>query len=333
MSNGFHGLAPFGLLEFAGDQTPAEEAYDALVAAYGGSASGSTPTSAQVFDLSPGTAQEAKVFASAIQIGLARMSVKAAAYQQSPATAYWKLPSLEKDWSVKPGPLDSADTRRAALVARKLLMHGARQEAIESDLRTLLGSAFFTLRVTKPTELATIPTSPSTTGAYQGPSIVPKYIQLLDPIAFLAVPLTIRYTLLSGSTAPTVGEVFSIDPNRVARVEAVTVASVTATAAQQALGQGSITATFTKPHDPNTYATTCTPWQLSNQRHVRVIVSQAAAQNAETRRKIHEIMQRHEKTVTDWDLLGVTSSTQVGPFIAGTSKVGVDACGTAAFTF
>lgn len=330
----FSCFAPFGLMDFSGEPTDAETAYDGIVSSL------QPPTSRETgrvidtpaFKLDVGTYQEAKVYAMAMQIGYARAALRNARNQRHPLLALDKLPSLERDWAVIPGARDNIATRQAAVAARKALMHGARQGAIEGELRALLGSDFYALRVTAPGERVLTPNDPSTTGAYQSLEVVPKYIQLLDPPLDLHVPVSLRYKLLGTSLAPLAGDVFTFTPGNAGRVEAVTI-SATSLATHGDGSDGGITATFTKPKDVGSVAMTCAPWQLSTQRHVRVVVSQKAARDAETRRKLHEVLQRHEKFVTDWEILGVSSSTTVGPFVCGQSRVGDDALGAVAFTF
>lgn len=328
----FSGFAPFGLMEFSGAPTYAETAYDSILDSLRPPADADSGRiiDTPAFDLTAGTEREAKVYAAAMQIGYARASLQAARDNRSPATALAKLPTLEKDWAVTPGPKDNIDARQAAVKSRKLLMCGARQGAIEGDLKALLGSDFYTLRVTKHGESLElfVPSDPSTTGSYQRPDVAPKYIKLLGPVCDLNVAVTVAYALLGTSTAPLVGDVFTFTPADPNRVEAVTISGLNAVS-----GLNTITATFKKPKDNGSCALTCAPWQVTTHRRVRVIVSQAAAKDRETRRKIHEIMARHSKTVTDWEILGVSSSTTVGPFVPGVSTVGVDALGAAAFTF
>jgi hypothetical protein len=68
---------------------------------------------------------------------------------------------------------------------------------------------------------------------------------------------------------------------------------------------------------------------------VRVIVSRAVAANQELRRQVNDLMSKHMKSSTDWDICCVNASntTQVGAFTIGTSLIGADALGNAPFTY
>lgn len=319
---GYSGFAPYGLLRYSGAPSPAADAYRAIKGAYGNVA----------FDFTAGKYKEAKIFALAIQIGVARMMLVRARNQKT-SRAWDKLPSVEKDWVVIPGPNDTIPTRQANVKAQMLLMAGARQAAIETALRALLGDDFITVRVTTPSEIVNTPSDPTERGTFQNVSTTPKYIQILDAIVkFSPSHVTVRIKLMGESQMPMVGEVFSVEPNIHVVSERVTILATTSPAPGDT-NDGTITIGCTKAHTAGCYAMTCAPLWLSNQREVRVIVSRAAAADPEVRRKIHSVMQRHEKSVTRWKIMGVTSPTTVGPFVVGVSRVGCDAIGDTAFTF
>lgn len=318
----FHGLCPFGLFRFTSAPTPAETAYRAYVAGLG----------TQAFKLAQDGANEleAKVYATAIQVGVARAcGIEKAWNQQIPSYASDKLPSLEADWGVAVGPNDSLQTQQQKVAAQFLLQRGARQEAVESALAALLGADFYALRVTKPGEIVTVPSVPTTAGTWQAPRTTPKLVKFLTSVPALG-SATVSYALVGTSLGPIVGDRITVDPGLGgARTEAVTVTALSAVGATTK----TLTATFSQPHDAGTLAGTCMPWWLSNQRHVFVIVGQASARSAETRRKIGALMSKHMRSATDWDILEVATPTTVGPFIVGSSPVGVDVVGPASFTF
>lgn len=320
----FHGLCPFGLFRFTSAPTPAETAYQAYIAGIGSKAFSLTQSGSN--------GVEAKIYATAIQVGIARAcGIEKAWNQQLPNYASDKLPSLESEWGVTVNATDSIQTQQQKLAAQFLLQRGARQEAIESALTALLGSGFYTLRVTLPGEVLTVPAAPdsSTAGSWQQVSQTPKYIKLIQAVIFRSTQ-TISYQLVGGSTQLLVGDVVTIDPGHGTRAEAITIQAVVATPGVQTL-----TATFKQPHDNGTCGLTCCPWWKSNQRRVRVIVTRAVSANQELRRQINEIMAKHMKSTTDWEIIcvGKSSSTVTGPFTVGTSPIGAEALGNTAFTY
>lgn len=216
----FSVYAPFGLMDYSGAPTYAEQAYDALKAALGGD---------KVFDFTEGTEEEASLLADALQIGYARATIERARNQQYPMSALDKLPSLEDDWAVIPGPNDTVYQRQQAVAARMLIMHGPREEALYTDLVAILGTDLVKIRATQPSERITYPASymlMASTGTFPAPSTTPKFLQLLDPVAITGSPLTVRYLLQGGVDLPLVGEFYCIDSSIPGLTEAVRIDAV-----------------------------------------------------------------------------------------------------------
>ena len=142
--------------------------------------------------------------------------------------------------------------------------------------------------------------------------------------SMLNAPITVQVT--GGAIAPAT---FTID-NDTSSAETIT---GTATAALW-----SITATWSAPHSIGAMVRTNMPIQTSTQREVQIIVTSAVARNAELRRQIGLIMQRHAKSVGRWLIIEASSSTQVGPWIfddgsGNFARIGATAFGAAAQTF
>lgn len=308
----FHGLSPFGVGTFDNAPTPSQTAYSAILAAYG-----------PLGDRDLTTYYGSRHLAKAILVGVVRRHIQRAACQLHPLSVKDKLPSQEKDWGIIPPPTADLNQRQLALAAQQLLMTGAKQVAIDAALVALLGASYYGLRVTTAAQRRVMPTDPSTVGSFQAPGVAPKLVQLLDS-SFLGAQ-TIPYALVGDSTAPIVGERWTLDPADVARAEAVTITAV----GVDPLGRPTISYVGLKPHNPNVYAATCKPLWRSNQRHVAVLVKNGVV-TPEIHRQINAIMQRHMKSVTDWSVCESTPAGLTGPWIVNRAIIGLTALGDVA---
>ena len=307
----FSGFAPFGLLTFDNAPSPAETAYGALRNAMG-----------PLFSDDLTTYLGAKAFALAILVGVTRATIRRAYNQQVPLAVKDKIESLESDWGLVPGPLDDLNSRQLALSAQMLLMEGSKQSAIETALTAILGSSFYTLRITQPSERFKIPTTPTDQGTFNRLDEAPRYLTILDPV--FVGPNTVRATPISGSSIPYVGEYLTVDPGNAARTERVLVTAVTPSEFVDVPFLLSFVAV--SAHDPSTVAGTCLPMWRGNQRHVAVIVK-AGSVTPELARKVNEVMARHMKSVTDWSIVAGTPVGLSGPWVVADAIIGETALG------
>jgi hypothetical protein len=321
----FDEFSDFGFFEFGNDDpTDAQQMYDQLVAAMGPS-----------FDLTVGTYQEAKLYATAMLFGEAKMALDRARAQRLASRVTDLLDDMELDYFVVSQPRDSEDVRRARLIARQLLMRGAREEAITTELQAALGTDFIALRARNSSNRAVWPSDPRTVGTFPPPDRAPKYFRLLDSV--LPGDHWVECSVQNDSEAPLVGEKLSVEPDLSNPwAERVTVAE-TPTAADQAalreIGRVRFRATFTMPHTVGGWVCNHHPLWIGNQRELRVIVTTSAARNPEKRRLVHEAMARHMKTTSRWHILESADRVNVGPFIVGLSNVGIVPIGPAAAPF
>lgn len=317
----FDAFSPFGLWDFSSEPSPAEGIYDALCAAYRG-----------MFDLTPGTYAEARVYAMAMAMAEARCSIRAALSEASPSTALDKIPTLERDYLVTP-PADATITqRRAKLVALDLLMRGAREEAITTDLQALLGSSFIKLRATQPSEVKTFPTAPNAVGTIPKDDAPLVFCQLLDSVKSVGVSVTVPILVVS-EIAPQRQQLLTVEPEVNVVAERITVDAVQLAIPGSGLTQSTLTATFAKAHSAGAWIVNQAPLWFSTQRILQVFVTTAAGRDPDTRRKIHEVMARHSRMVSRWEIIESADRAHSGPFVVGVSRVGSTALGSAAFTF
>ena len=123
----FSAFTGFGFLDFADEPSECEKVYNALCVGYRDPSTGK-PT----IDLSPGTHQEAKIYAWACAIAAARVTLRGAGNELRPETSYCLLESQEEKFGMSPAAGDSVAVRQAALAAKL---------GIAPDARILVGGS------------------------------------------------------------------------------------------------------------------------------------------------------------------------------------------------
>lgn len=311
----------FGMLRFSSKPSRHRAIYDALKVAIGGDAGphGGGQASS-VYDLSIGTHQEAKLYATAHGLAMADGQQERAGNQALPLKCVELLPSIERDYLLVPGPYDTIAQQQANLQARKLLPGGAILSNIVAGLRLILGTDFLAVRtITLAEGGGAVPSTPVSDARVNArlPDVPAKWVQLTEPVTTLAAPFAVGYGNLDPTiTSPVllaVGDVVMVQAGNTALMEKVTVSAVSAAGAPQRF-----TATFAKSHDVGAVVTTMDwPWQVNPSRIYLVIVTAAAAKDAERRRKVDEFMARVVRGPSQW--------ATVKPTTPGALTVGPDA--------
>lgn len=240
--------------------------------------------------------QQARLYAQAMCLASAQYQLDRALNNRTPAKATELLAVLEHDYQVIPNPHATLEQRRAYLTAFQVIGRGNRREAMEFALRTLLGSDFIEYRTTQVADIVATPASPGTVGVFAAPGAKKKVFELDAAVSIINTPLTVPVTTLAGTDFPTIGETYCVEPNPRRNIEQITILDTDP-------HFGFITATFTKSHEPGTLAARPHPWWISNQRLDTIVVSQFAATDPETRRKINEIMARITRGVSTWQII------------------------------
>lgn len=241
------------------------------------------------------------------------------------------LPLREDDFDAVPGAMDTIFQRGQRLAALRLLPGGAVQSNITAMLTALLGPAFVKVRVVNPSERATyLPTS-----VFQPSWLVPKFLQLAQPIAVTGQQ-TVGYTNLD-PTIPqpillAVGDTVTVQGESKAQAEVVTVTAVNTLSSPVYVGSTAITntfqATFTNSHDVGSSITTMTfsRWS-STQSFLYVEVSPASAVNPVIRSQVDTLMERVARGWCGWATVGA-SGTTLGPFTLNVSALGTAPIGS-----
>lgn len=301
----FNAFSSFGMFKFSAAPTRAETIYRSMYA-----------SKVKAFDMTKGGYQEAKTYAQAMGIARARYTLERALNQADPLKAIELLPKLEQDWAVVPNETHTVRERQIAVALRMLLSRGARREFIEAGLHTILGNDFIAVRTMVPTEVEYYAPSDA---SFTRPDLPFKVIRLKTPVLQVGVSYEVEYEnadLTAGPLLIAVGDVLTVEVENTNTIEVVTVLSATAT---------SFTAVFAYSHDVGAFATTqnLVNW-FSSQRHIFVVVKQAASRDAEIVRRVNDFMTSVCRAVTTWDIVEPTTpgAWTFGPFQLNTSALG-----------
>jgi hypothetical protein len=316
----FSSLAPFGQLEFSSKPSVLENVYRAMVNGLGGQ-----------YDLTVGGHNEASVYARARGVARAKQALRRAGNQALPFKAIELLPLQEQAYGLVPNETDTILTRQRALAARMLLARGATRENVETQLRAILGTAFLGYRTLAPGEITSWPTDP-TPGPGTFPrvdgAVVAKYVRFVDPVAVVGTA-TVHYAALDptqGTVSLVAEDVMTVQLETLGLAERVTVTTV---------GTDTnglfFTATFAKAHDIGaTGIVGSVPVWMSTQRIAFIEVTTSASIDAETVRKVADMMSRVARGVSQWAIVQPTTpgATTMGPFKLGLSPLGAVPVGT-----
>jgi hypothetical protein len=278
----FSAFSVFGHYALSSRKPPGQLIYESLLAGEGG-----------VFNDDFDSAQGARRYAQAMCLASAKLQIDRAANNRIPSKATELIPELERDYQVTPSYTATIQERRNALASRVRLTRGARAESLEEALRLLLGDDFISLEPLSGASILTFPGAPGTVGAFASAGAKKKAFQIQEAISVLGAQ-TVHWSAVGSSEAPIVGETFTVDPNICGRPELVTVTAITST---------TLTASFTKSHEPGTLAVRPHPLWTSTRRYNLITLTPTAAQNPEKRRQVNELMARMLRGVSQWGIV------------------------------
>lgn len=309
-------FTPCGQLECSSDDSDAQKIYNALIAAQNGKGQNN-------FDMTVGGHFEASTYARAMAIGAARGAVKRAGNQRNPLKSYDMLPSLEKDYGVLPGVNDTIPKRQANVAARRLLPNGALPWNIAAQLRAVLGTDFLgyypcgSSPMIPPSASVDLTVTPSTMPNLKANAVsaqvLPKWLQLIDPVVQVGAAWTVAYGMLDPSVPLTpllVGEVVMVQGECGSQREAVTVTAV-GTETVGGVVYPAFTATFLLAHDIGATVTNMNfPVQSSTARSALIAVGVGSVYNITKCNAVHAVMARIEREIGQW---AIVAATPAGP--------------------
>jgi len=275
------------------------------------------------YDKSVGGRIEGLCFMYALGIARARKRIQQARDQRLPNKVVDLIERREAELGIVPGPHDTMAQRRAVLVERFKPPTGGCRLAIETALTAAIGADFIKYYV-RP--IGSEPNHPANAGDwpmnFQRNDVPRKIVKLDGPVAFTGVPVTVQFEQLGGTPALIPGDVVVFDAGREGQADRVTISAITDSTGAFDETIVLLTATFTRPHEAGAFGFTHPfPLWRSTRREAIIVVSAAAAQDPEKRRKVHDEMRRHARAVSVWNIVAA-NGTNTQEFQLGTACMG-----------
>lgn len=248
---------------------------------------------------------QALLWGVATGIAQAQEQLVRAGQNANPAEAVELLGMLEEDHRVVPSYGSTIPERQARLALRASVAKGSSRPAIEAALTEMLASAFVAYETIGDTrnDVVAYPTAPGDFGVFDAIDAERKIFRILDSVSRTNTQVTVRFEVLGDSNPPIAGEFYCFDPDPRKRIEKVQIVAV----------EGStLTAVFGQAHEPNTIACRPHPVWNSNRRVNRIVLTQEAATDAETRQLVHDYLARTLRATSRWSIVGNAGSFQVG---------------------
>lgn len=308
----FSAFSPWGMLEFSSSPPRAQSIYESLVAMHGGN----------IDDTFSGPLC-AEWYAHAMAAGAARDTLERAENQADPLTVHELLPVQEGMYGLSVGPVDSANTRRAALAARYMVALEPSQQNVSQALRLLLGVDFVAW-VPNPVASPSPTLIPAAMCKAVGSRV--KTVTLLSGITNNTTPQTVRYSATSGDAVDLQGqEVIIVDPGLSGIQEAVTVLSTPR--------GGLLTAQFSFAHAAGALAITQSfPNWSSFKKNSVVVVKNGRANDPVLRAKVNDLLSRMLSGTSTWDIVNENSTPgTAGPIRVGQPSIGTVPIGTVTY--
>jgi hypothetical protein len=324
----FSAFTPFGAgFAFSGAPSHGERIYRNMISLLG----------VDSLSTEEGTRMRAFCYASAMNAARVRYTLEHAGYQLDPLKIVEMLPLREAEYGLVPPPNDGIDARRAALAARMLAPKGGDFNNIKNALLTLLGDEFVQYVVTQYADAVLYPAAIGDQPMnLVTPTRQPRLLSLPNAISTgLGAAQWVRYDEVELPPVPEVdaqpqqvykGETYVVDPGNNLAIERIEVLDVR----EVSPGLPELRATFTKAHSSGTLCTNMPfPLWASTKRANLVVVSALAAADAETRRKINELLTRVVRAVSTWNIVQESPSTPntTGIFTVGESPLGYQTIG------
>jgi hypothetical protein len=302
----FSAFTAFSGLRFSSRPSEAELFYRDIVRGLGGNYT-------EEFD----SLAMARVYANAMAFARAKMAIKRAGQQFRPSRILEMLPAAEREYGIIPEPGSPVSARRRELAAAMRIARGATQTNVDAVLSDLLIDDFVSYLPVPLADAVVSTASPGTTGIYPVPGTQRSAFRLTAPVATTGSPITVSYEAVTGaSTELVVGDKIAIDTADAGRIEVVDVTAV---------GAGTFTATFTKPHNSGLlFSTGRLPHFWNTRRHNVLTLSVSGAATARVRRRANKAMRRLLRGVSTWALTDGSAPFTVGAGLLGATLIGPD---------
>lgn len=316
-------FTPMGLFQLSGQKPTAEALHETIVRLF---------SDGTEYGLSTELGSFVDCFAFALARVFARIQRRQEqiAGERTAAGAYELLAELEVEWGLTPPFGATLKERRTALAGAMKKLLGSRRSELEQALRDLLGDDYVGLHIPDPaTEVSIWPAALGDDPQLLAlPDIPRKLVRLPNAISTgLGSPQIVAYIPLDPAPIDTdehtltPGDAIVVGVDHLGLAETVTVLSI----GQSGEGEGSLwfRATLNNAHDPDSIAAAMPfPAWGSAQRHIFVVLSEAAALDPEKRRLTHQLMARTVTGVTTWSVCPASGVAQAGPLTLDDTVLG-----------
>jgi len=300
-----------GLLLLSGEKPSAEMLHETIVRLL---------STGEPGDLSTEVGSWVDCFAFALATVLARVQVRQRQLNEERLAvgAYELLAALEEEFGLSSGPEDTIAQRQAALLAAGKAALGSRRPALEQALADLLGDDFIGIHVPDPaSEVDIWPADLGDDPQLLAEADIPrKLVELPNSISTgLGAAQYVAYvplapTTTDGSHTLLVGDQIVVGVDNLGLAETVTITAL-ATDGDTLLFE----AVLNNAHDSGSLAVAMPfPAWGSAQRHIFVVLTEAAALDAEKRRKTHVLMAKTVTGITTWSISPESAAGQAGPW-------------------
>lgn len=299
---------PFGLLEFSGQEPLAKRIYDSLRESLG-----------EAFH---GPSQDAETYADAMCLAVAQLQMDLAAAQDDPNQVNYLLPDIERDYKVLVPYGATIEDRRIELLAAQAAASGSLESAIQTGLSAIFGSSLVGWRFMRldPTDVDSEVKLVTDSPIFVPPNTPVKVIEFTETI--MPGEQTVPYTWITDRRDIAPNDRFTLDCVAYASHEAVEVSGVGVNDDDI----DTITATFTKPHNPGTLATTALqPFWSSTKCHCIVGVADVALTNPTLISRAHKFLRKALPATSTWAFVhtnGNPLGEETGPFTVGYGLIG-----------
>lgn len=294
-------FTPGALLQLKAGKPLAQAVHETVVRLFTDGSQGS-------FSRELGSFVDCFAFALALTIARAQVRQQKLDRERLAAGAYELLAQFEEEHGLRPGATDTIRQRRDALAGKMLTSQGSNRPTLEQALSDLLGEDYIGLHVADPATEVTL--WPSALGdspqVLLSDDVSRTLVRITQSVCVgLGAPQAVTYTAVDptaedGEHTLAVGDRLVVQPENLGLAEPVTVEAVDDDGETFA-------ATFAKAHDNGALAAQMPfPAWASTQRHLWVVLSEDAAQDAEKRRLTNEKMAALVTGVTTWSICPYT---------------------------
>jgi hypothetical protein len=294
-----------------------------------------------------GSDDELKLYAWSVVLGSALYEAEKAGNQANPLKASDLIPLLEQDFGIIPGAKDSLQDRQNAIAVAELFPRGCIPSNVVNASKLIVAAMNFLAYVPSPeapnpTRFPTWPISVGVVpGQFKDVRVLPRFLQLIDPVATTGERWVAYENLDTTITTPTLilnGETVVVQAGNTSTMERVTVDNVATPAAVPSgctPGYNYFQADFQRSHDIGAPIVTGNyPYWWSTQRLSYIVVSATAAVNRQLRAKLDVLLGKILRTVDMWAIVQATTITAtggtVGPLVVG-GGMGTQSVGSVTF--